>query len=214
MLENYSRLLALESTIYAVPNMIQKLTPDLIESTARLHREVLVGTLNSRAGLWFVKRLYAGMVSFSDNGYCFVAVENTSVVGFISFGLDRSKLDAQIMASLGSAEKVRVGLSLVFRPWLLPALIRQRLFSRYLRTKVRPGPFILTLGVSPIMQGHGVGKRLVDWAKDEVRSAGFTELFVDTEVENTGAVAFYKKIGFQYVATVQGNIILSCPLKK
>lgn len=192
--------------------MIQGLTKENIEAVINLHEKVLGDTLNSRIGSWFIKRLYLITTNSVDNGFCYIAIEDNEVVGFISFCFDHAKLEKEIMNSLNLAEKTAVAILLLSRPWLLPALIRQQAFAKYLKNNfIQPYASILTLGVSPKAQGRGFGGQLLDKAKEAIRDRSGKELFVDTEEKNIKAAAFYQKNNFQQVAVKCGNIIFKFP---
>ncbi len=55
--------------------------------------------------------------------------------------------------------------------------------------------FINEVGVSPRMQGKGIGKRLVTALLDEARRRGCSEAWVATEVGNRPARALYESLG-------------------
>lgn len=194
--------------------MIQRLTESTIGSVVELHRRVLGHTLNAQIGSDFLRRLYVATNSSIDNGFCYIFMDENRVLGFISFCLDHARLETEIMGSLRFKEKAMIFRSLLCRPWLLPVLLRQQLFSKYVgRHYSQPYATILTLGVSPDAQGRGIGRKLVDVAREAVRRRGAEELFVDTEETNVQAALFYRNYGFQQVAAKYGNIVLRAAIE-
>ena len=189
--------------------MIQRLTDATAELVVELHKKVLGHTLNAQMGSGFLRRLYVATNNSTDNGFCYIFMDENRVLGFISFCLDHARLETEIMGSLRFKEKAMIFRSLLCRPWLLPALLRQQLFSKYVgRHYSQPYTTILTLGVSPDAHWRGIGRQLVDAARETVRRRGAGELFVDTEETNTQAALFYRKYGFRQVAVKYGNIVL------
>jgi ribosomal protein S18 acetylase RimI-like enzyme len=56
--------------------------------------------------------------------------------------------------------------------------------------------FISVLGVLPNYQGQGVASMLVNKCIKECRLSAMKKIIVKTEIENSKAMNFYKKIGF------------------
>jgi len=56
--------------------------------------------------------------------------------------------------------------------------------------------FLNALAVSEHYRCHGIGARLLDWAEDRSRQAGFDRLSLHCWADNTTAVSFYKARGF------------------
>ena len=189
--------------------MIQRCTAEYLDDVVTLHKEVLGHTLNSRIGTWFLRKLYLQTVLSSENGICYIFKEDSKILGFISLCRDHHRLDREIRESLSFQDKYRTGLTILAHPSLWAGLVRQLLFSRYLRTTY-PGlyPLILTLGVAKNQQGQGVGSLLIQKAVEVSREWGVRELFVDTEVTNAAAITTYQKNGFQRVSVQYGNILL------
>lgn len=73
-------------------------------------------------------------------------------------------------------------------PGELPAVLRAEKLSA-------PAGKIEMLFVHPDAHGQGVGRRLVRFAESR-----YTELLVDVNEQNTGAVGFYEHIGFERFA--------------
>ena len=56
--------------------------------------------------------------------------------------------------------------------------------------------WIVQVGVIPPARGHGLGVALVTESLDRQRSAGETEAWLDVNVDNPGAAALYRRLGF------------------
>ena len=55
---------------------------------------------------------------------------------------------------------------------------------------------ILTVGVAPWARRQGVGQALMTAAIGAARNAGASEMFLEVDVDNAGAVALYERLGF------------------
>ena len=60
---------------------------------------------------------------------------------------------------------------------------------------------ILNLAVRPENRRQGEGRKLVQRAVEDFRSCGVGRLFLEVRESNTGAIAFYKHLGFQIVGS-------------
>jgi len=56
---------------------------------------------------------------------------------------------------------------------------------------------ILTVGVAPWARRRGIGKALMIAAIGVARGAGATEMFLEVDVDNAGAVSLYERLGFE-----------------
>ena len=55
---------------------------------------------------------------------------------------------------------------------------------------------ILNLAVAPAWRGRGMGRRLMETALEDAVSAGVRRVFLEVRESNTGARAFYFRLGF------------------
>jgi [ribosomal protein S18]-alanine N-acetyltransferase len=53
------------------------------------------------------------------------------------------------------------------------------------------------LAVQPGFQRQGVGKQLLEWLEASARTAGIFKVNLELRATNTGALAFYEKLGFR-----------------
>jgi len=56
---------------------------------------------------------------------------------------------------------------------------------------------ILTVGVAPWARRRGVGRALMVAAIGVAQSAGATQMFLEVDVDNSGAVSLYQRLGFE-----------------
>ena len=59
--------------------------------------------------------------------------------------------------------------------------------------------YIDNIHVQPTLKGKGIGKRLMAAAMDKILSLGATSVALTVFIENTSAIAFYKKLGGKIV---------------
>ncbi|WES64500.1 GNAT family N-acetyltransferase [Microbacter sp. GSS18] len=65
-------------------------------------------------------------------------------------------------------------------------------------------PAHLHIDLLPELQGQGWGRRLIDTLADALRAAGVTGLHLVADAGNTGALAFYERIGFTPLPSHEG----------
>ncbi|WP_235206784.1 GNAT family N-acetyltransferase [Paenibacillus tyrfis] len=59
------------------------------------------------------------------------------------------------------------------------------------------------LAVHPAFQGHGIGKRLLQFAEQQARTEGCTSIRLDVFTGNPGAVGMYRKAGYADVGAIR-----------
>jgi ribosomal protein S18 acetylase RimI-like enzyme len=73
-------------------------------------------------------------------------------------------------------------------------------------------PAHLHMDLLPELQGQGWGRRLVETLKQALRDAGVAGLHVVPLAENTGARAFYERIGFTEIGSEPGVVFYGLDL--
>jgi len=66
-------------------------------------------------------------------------------------------------------------------------------------------PAHLHIDLLPSGQGQGWGRRLIEREFDELRAAGVSGLHLGTSAQNTGALAFYDRLGFERLPSGPGS---------
>ena len=62
----------------------------------------------------------------------------------------------------------------------------------------KPGAYELwRIYIAPEMQGKGIGGKLLNFAEEKAKQKGYTEMLIWAFRENTRAIKFYQKRGFQ-----------------
>lgn len=57
----------------------------------------------------------------------------------------------------------------------------------------------------PAARGIGLGRRLVDYCMDQARSAGFSQVYLETMPELKQALTMYARLSFEYIDQPMGN---------
>ena len=61
---------------------------------------------------------------------------------------------------------------------------------------------IMTLDILPEARRFGLGSRLMEDCEARLRAAGCQQVFLETAVDNEGAIGLYRKLGYQIVRTL------------
>ena len=61
---------------------------------------------------------------------------------------------------------------------------------------------ILTLDIMPEARRSGLGSRLMKDCEARLRATGCQQIFLETAVDNEGAIGLYRKLGYQIVRTL------------
>ncbi|MBK8023620.1 MAG: GNAT family N-acetyltransferase [Chloroflexi bacterium] len=73
------------------------------------------------------------------------------------------------------------------------------------RAKIPTGFGILAIAVDPLVQGKGVGKLLMLDAEREAKRLGHTTLDLSVDLENSHAIEFYERLGWQKFYVADGS---------
>jgi GNAT superfamily N-acetyltransferase len=60
-----------------------------------------------------------------------------------------------------------------------------------------PRAYVDVLVVAEDVEGKGVGRALLTYAEDWARARGFAEVVLDVFAGNSGALAFYERVGYR-----------------
>ncbi|HEV2251216.1 MAG TPA: GNAT family N-acetyltransferase [Candidatus Limnocylindria bacterium] len=186
---------------------IRPMTAADIPFVAGLHHRLLFDTLNSRLGIHFLSRLYAGVLA-DPASRCWVGLSQGRHVAFLSATLDLHRSQGRVTAGVPLRERLIAGVHVLANPHDLRSFLAHQALLIYTRVRFgRPYPTILTLGISQSMWGTGFAHRLADEAVGGFVAQGVRRFYVDTTSENLRAAAFYQKEGFIAVGSIAGNLI-------
>jgi [ribosomal protein S18]-alanine N-acetyltransferase len=59
------------------------------------------------------------------------------------------------------------------------------------------------LAVAPAYRRHGLGRRLVRWLEESAEVAGIAFVYLEARAQNLGALAFYRRLGYQEIERVR-----------
>lgn len=183
-----------------------------VQALARCHRLCLPGTASSRAGLSVLEDLYAALLTDPaahvvwERGPDPVPHHGAFAAGTIRY----RETETHTRRSLSKTSLVRLA-------WRVASMPRHVLARRRWESLIpREGiGYILTLGVasavvpaSKTRRGRAILADLEDWFAGQ----GVTASFVDTELANQRARAFYVREGYVEVSRDYGQVLLQKPL--
>lgn len=73
-------------------------------------------------------------------------------------------------------------------------------------------PAHLHIDLLPETQGQGLGRRLIETLENALRDAGVPGLHLVASAENTGAIAFYPRVGFEPLPSPEGTQVFATRL--
>lgn len=148
----------------------------------------------------YLKLLYNDYYREVEPQNCFVAAdENDEAVGYIICAEDFKKYQ-KLFRKFYLPEIKNLGLKYYFQA--VAELCGHSLYAKKY-------PAHLHIDILPICQGQGVGSRLMDALKDNLKQKGVTGLMLSCGADNEGAVRFYKKNGFKVISTLAGGCIMA-----
>lgn len=189
---------------------IALLTFEDIDMAAELHRASLPDTQSSRMGKSYVTFLYRVLLKHKNLHMLLTVKKNEKIIGVISITRDL-KATQRIMSQSLIPSGLPMIISNLFSGRIsLQDLVEKMKFERAFISEF-PSPIscILTLFVEKTVQQSGLGKALVEAGEDFLRKHNVSELFVDTQQINSGALAFYNKVGFKKRSDIFDSTVLS-----
>ncbi|MCX7847881.1 MAG: GNAT family N-acetyltransferase [bacterium] len=167
-----------------------------VGAVVALHRAVLGYSLNALLGpahLAAVYRITAAMPSACVR----VAVEGEDLLGAVSATLDEERCAREILRMLPLSQKLSMAAQLSVRPACWRALMAARRASKPVVINGQAVRACLTsIVVDPAHHGKGIGRALVEAVEEFMRQHGVKVYRLDTRASNTGARAFYARLGF------------------
>ncbi len=165
-----------------------------------------------------IGHLYAGPYPVADPGLTFVAADAAGVAGYVVGTADTVAferwLDEHWRPGL-RAQYPEPGTPLVADDGTQDAVLVDRLHHP---EEIAPAevlaqyPAHLHIDLLPRAQGGGLGRRLIAALTDALRERGVPGVHLGVEARNTGAQAFYARIGFTVAHQDDGGALLVLPL--
>jgi ribosomal protein S18 acetylase RimI-like enzyme len=174
-----------------------------LQMAVNVHIKAFPGFFLAWLGPRFLKQLYCGFLTDSA-GVCVVATSsNGQVLGTVlgstaPEGFYRRLLIRRwwVFASIGALAAAR-------KPYAILRLARGLVY-RGDPPADRPRALLDSISVDPQAQGRGVGKELVQYWLQAVKSKGSHGAFLTTDADNNEQVnLFYKSLGFTVESTSQ-----------
>ena len=183
---------------------IRSATPDDAETSKQLiymtmgsMADYLLGGGDAGEAKGVLSRLFLKQKNRYSHQYAVLATINGAVAGLLlSYpGKVLNSLNFPMAASMAAVNE-------------LPQLLR--FFSRcapLIKIKEAESDeyFINNLAIFPKFQGQGVGKSLMNFAKQQANESGLNKCALTVEIENQFAVDMYQKLGYQIVHTIKSE---------
>jgi ribosomal protein S18 acetylase RimI-like enzyme len=189
---------------------LRTLTLDDVAEVTRVHLLAFPESALSRLGRVTVARYYAWQFQGPNDLYAtglFDEGEGT-LLGYCFGGVFRDSLSGFMRRNL-----FLIGSRLLLRPWLLSDPMFQDRFATGLfvlrkrkgpsapaasaQTPRKPYHNILALAVDPAQTKRGLGKQLMADQERRALDHRFQEMRLSVALHNTGAIAFYERLGYR-----------------
>jgi GNAT superfamily N-acetyltransferase len=175
---------------------VQPLAEQDIEEAARLHREALSYSLNSKLGLSHLAHLYGAMRGDASS-LAATASRDGVLAGVVSATLDPAQLTARLFAGLTLRRWLDIFGRLALNPLVLVDWVEGRKVSRPVTFKgAAVRPCLTAIAVAAHCRRQGAGRALVAAVDNFFRSHHCAAYHLDTRADNTASRAFYQRLGF------------------
>jgi len=177
--------------------MIIQMEERHLDQVVEVHLKSFSGFFLTFMGRRFLKLLYLAicrdqltikLAAISDSG---------EIIGFVAGSLDPSGYFSKLLKrnwwrlSLASLEGI------IKRPSIIPRIARAIFYPSH-NPSGENVAMLMSLGVSPVANGKGIGKELVSAFLYEADDRGVKKVFLTTDRDNNDKVnKFYQKIGFK-----------------
>lgn len=171
-----------------------------ITAVTEIHLAAFTGFFLSFLGPAFLRELYDGIVS-DPSGIAFVCENHNQLVGFVA-GSDRpSGLYGRLLRKRAWRFTVASSKAVLRRPSVMTRLVRA--MDKSEEAAVPDGmATLMSIAVTPEIQGSGAGKLLVREFLEACRQRGVVAVNLTTDATNNAAVnAFYSRQGFELART-------------
>jgi ribosomal protein S18 acetylase RimI-like enzyme len=184
---------------------VVKITHQDLRTIAQVHSRAFPESALTRLGLEAVRRFYEWQLS-GPHDHEFVGIRRDgNLLGYAVGGVSRGAMAGFVRRNRGFLVR-----RVMLRPWLVcTCRFRGRLklgLGSLARRKPSPPPAqpkaagrsfgILAIAVDPAAQGLGLGKNLMNHLEGLARAQGFDRMHLTVAVNNSGAIAFYERLGW------------------
>ncbi len=187
--------------------MIKFLSKSHSSQIAKLHIKGISTGFISSLGYDFVQALYEAIAE-DENSFGFVAEEQGSIIGFVVFSTNLSKLYKFVATKKG----VKFAFILVRR--MLSFRVFKRVWGNIFYPKKMkqmdlPDAELLSIVVSPEGRGKGIAKQLTEAGFEECANRGIDKVKVLVAADNLPANNLYKKCGFEFHSEINSHNVVS-----
>lgn len=199
--------------------VIEPLTADRIESTARIHRTAFPDSLITALGPEAARRYYRWLLQGPHDSVGIAALDDGELAGFLVGGRFQGAVSGYMRAN----RPFLIG-RMLLRPWLIarPDFFRKvswRTLKRTFRRSAPPSGLnstlnstskprrsfgVLSIAVDPARQGRGVGAALMIEAERQAREQGYDAMDLTVAPTNAAAVRLYEKLGWSRETPADG----------
>ena len=186
---------------------IRPVGPEHLQAIAVVHCASFPESALSSLGTEAVRRLYEWQLVGPHEAVALGAFVNDELKGFCVGGIFRKKMSGYLRRNV-----VFLVSRVAVRPWLmLRGGFRDRFIAALRILRVLPPPTngvplyqdsnphsfgILSIGVHPDLQGHGIGRVLMAEAEAVARQRGFRRMNLSVKTSNYEAIRFYEALAW------------------
>lgn len=141
--------------------------------------------------------LYCGPYPVADPGLTFVVADEQGLGGYVVATADTVAFDEWLDASWWPSLRAQYPLLPDPGDGTADHVLVERIHHWQHVTPPAGFPAHLHIDLLPRLQGQGWGRRLIGALSDELRSRGVPGVHLGVDARNTGAIAFYQRLGFR-----------------
>ncbi len=167
---------------------------------------------------WMLGQYYAAPYLIKDRDYCFVATQREIPLGYIlatddTLGFDEWMESYWLPTLRARYPKTNAeGTTVSEQERGLIAKIHESHGTVPVAPWLSKYPAHLHIDLLPALQGQGCGKRLMETLLSRLIARSCPGVHLGVSAENTRAIAFYEKLGFQKLETLPWGLFLGMTL--
>jgi len=174
-----------------------------VQQISQLHLNLLNSRFSNAPGKKLLEMYYEG-ICYEQGAVGYVAEVDKLIAGYICGVWDMKRLQKNIV--------IKKYIKLIY--WGLRQVFQKRFLQNVKNSFSQPssepefsGYELRPIVVSPLYQGQGIAKGLLDKLIIDAQSRDYSEIFLKTEVSNLKAQRFYEKHDFKKININSGYII-------